>query len=642
MATTIGIFAHVDAGKTSLSEQILYRTGALRTLGRVDAKNAYLDHDAMERARGITIFSDEAPFQIGERTFFLIDTPGHADFGGEMERSMCAIDCAILVVSAVEGIQSHTGTIWRLLRRNHIPTVLFINKTDREGADATAVLAQICEKWSGAVISFNMPEDQLCEELATVNERLLDAYFSKDPEFWTIVRQTIWDCELFPTLHGSALRGENIEELLALLARFCYIEPEKDAPFRARVYKVRHEKGGGGRWAFLKLMGGTLRARDSVRTPSGEGKIHELRRISGEKSATIAQASAGELVAVSGLSDVVPGDMIGEGACRDARFLLTPLLSARILYPKSVTDTEMLRILKELEDEEPLYHVLYMSELHEIHVQIMGEIQLEILTAMLLERYEIAVSFGECRVVYQETVAEPVMGYGHFEPLRHYAEVHVRIEPAPRGSGISFASECSTDVLALNWQRLIQTHVLEKTHRGVLTCAPLRDVRIVLVAARAHLKHTEGGDFREATYRAIRQGLMRAKNILLEPWLSFEIEVLPSLVGRVLTDIQTMNGIYELPQASGNLMLVTGRAPAKGLSQYAQTLRSISGGQAHAAFAFDGYYPCVNQEEIVAELGYDPERDVENTPDSVFCSHGAGYPVKWYDAPGKMDCPLPK
>lgn len=641
MATTIGIFAHVDAGKTSLSEQILYRTGALRTLGRVDAKNAYLDHDAIERARGITIFSDEAPFQIGDRSFFLIDTPGHADFGGEMERCMCAIDCAILVISAVEGLQSHTGTIWKLLRRNRIPTVLFINKTDREGADPAAVLSRIHEKWTRAAIPFDLPEEQLYEELATASERLLEAYLGEKEAFEPLVRQAVFDCEVFPVLQGSALRGDGIEQLLAVLARFCHKELSQDAPFSARVYKVRHEKGSG-RLAFLKLTGGTLRARDTVCTPDGEEKIHELRRISGGKSTPISEVSAGELAAVSGLSGVAPGDVIGDGACRDARFVLTPLLSARVLYPKNIMDTEMMRILRELEDEEPLYHVLYMPELHEIHVQIMGEIQLEILGTIIQERYGIAVSFGECEVVYRETVTEPVMGCGHFEPLRHYAEVHVRIEPAPRGSGVSFASECSTDVLALNWQRLIETHVLEKTHRGVLTGAPLCDVRIVLVAARAHLKHTEGGDFREATYRAIRQGLMHAKNILLEPWLAFEIEVSPSLSGRVLTDIQTMNGQYEPPQAIGERLLLTGCAPARGLSQYAQTLQTMSGGEASAAFAFDSYRPCRDQEQIVAARGYDPERDVANTPDSVFCSHGAGYPVKWYDAPGMMHCSLPK
>lgn len=641
MATTIGIFAHVDAGKTSLSEQILYQTGVLRTLGRVDTKSAYLDHDTIERERGITIFADEAPFQIGERSFFLIDTPGHVDFGGEMERSMCAIDCAILVISAVEGIQSHTATIWKLLRKNHVPTVIFLNKTDREGADADAVLLRIQEKWTEAAVAFDQPEEALREELATVNEELLCAYLENSPQFWTIVRKAVLDGEVFPVLHGSALRGDNIERLLSLLARFCYVEHEENALFCGRVYKVRHEKNGE-RLTFLKVMAGVLRVRDTICTPCGEAKIHELRQMSGQKSTAVSQIGAGALVAVKGLADVIPGDIVGKGAVRDTRFALIPLLSARVYYPEDRTDTEMLRILRELEEEEPLYHVSYVPELHEIHVRIAGEIQLEILAETLEKRYGVAVRFGECDVVYHETIAQPVIGCGHFEPLRHYAEVHLRIEPAARGSGLSFASECPTDVLALHWQRLIETHVMEKAHRGVLVGAPLCDVKIVLLTGRAHLKHTEGGDFREATYRAIRQGLMQAENILLEPWLSFEIEAPPSFSGRILTDIQTMQGRYEAPHAEEDVILLRGSAPARALLQYARTLQSQSSGKARAAFEFDGYFPCTEQERIVAERGYDPERDVSNSPDSVFCSHGAGYTVKWYDAPAKMHCPLPK
>ena len=635
MATTIGIFAHVDAGKTTLAEQILFRAGEVRTLGRVDDKSTHLDHDAIERARGITIFADEAPFSINGKDFFLIDTPGHTDFGGEMERSMCAIDCAILVISAVEGIQGHTATVWNLLRKNKIPTAIFINKTDREGANVQALYYDLRKKWGEGVIDFRSPK----EDLATINSDLLDSYLAEDDSFEELTRRAILNCEVFPTVFGSALHGKGIDELLQIIATYCYKNYNINGKFSGLTYKVRHEKGTG-RITFIKILEGKLCAREVIKTPNGDEKTGELRRVSGSKSLNIKEALAGELVAVSGLS-AKPGDILGEGARREARFSLTPLLSARVEYPKDVPSTEMLRILRELEDEEPLYHVSYNSELREIHVQIMGEIQLEILQRVLDERYGIAVTFGECEVVYKETIENEVYGFGHFEPLRHYAEVHLKIEPCKCG-GILFESNCAQDKLSLNWQRLIETHVFERTHRGVLVGAPLTDVKITLIAGRAHLKHTEGGDFREATYRAIRQGLMKAKSVLLEPWLKFEVECAPSLSGRILGDVQAFGGKYDAPMAKGEFMSVSGSAPAKEMMKYAKELVSISGGRARINLCFDEYYPSKRQDEIVAARAYNPERDLENTPDSVFCAKGAGFPVKWNEAEAMMNIPLPK
>lgn len=633
MATTIGIFAHVDAGKTTLSEQILFNTGTCRALGRVDEKNTHLDHDAIERSRGITIFADEAPFSINGKEFFLIDTPGHADFGGEMERSMCAIDCAVLVISAVEGIESHTLTVWELLRKNNIPTVIFINKTDRAGANPNEVLASIKKRFSDAAILF----DGINEELATVNDELLNAYLSGEGNFDELIRKAIFNCELYPTLFGSALKGEGVEALLDVLSKYCFKEYSAEGEFSALVYKVRHEKGIG-RITFLKILSGELLPRELINTPDGEEKCGELRRINGGKSETVKSAAAGELVAVGGLSAKV-GDIVGKGAMHDRKFSLVPLLSVRVSSDAHIT--ELLSALRELEEEEPLYRVMYSVELSEIHVQVMGEIQLEILKSVMNERFGIEITYGECEVVYKETLASPVYGFGHYEPLRHYSEAHLRLEPNPE-RGIEFDSEVSQDAFGASWQRLIKTHVFEKTHRGVLVGAPLEDVKIVLINGKAHEKHTEGGDFREATYRAIRQGLMKAESVLLEPWLKFEIECEPTLAGRILTDVQTAGGRYDAPVFEGENQILRGEAPAKMLISYSRELISISGGRARTSLNFYKYLPCRNQAEVIEKRGYEAERDIENTADSIFCIKGAGVTIKWDKAEESMNLPLPK
>ena len=635
MATTIGIYAHVDAGKTTLAEQILYKTGTLRALGRVDEKNTHLDHDEVEKARGITVFADEAPFSHNGQSFFLIDTPGHADFGGEMERSLSAIDCAVLVISAVEGIESHTVTVWELLRKNNIPTVIFINKTDRAGADAAGVLSSVKARFGDGAILFDDPR----EELATVNDELLSAYLENDESFDELTKKAISQCQVYPVIFGAALHGEGVDDLLDILSSYVIKEYCADDEFSALVYKVRHEKGVG-RISFLKILSGKLTAREKLITPDGEQKSGELRRISGGKSASVSEARAGELVAVSGLS-VKVGDVIGKNAGRDARFTLIPLLSASVIPPENVQIGELVNILRELEEEEPLYQVTYLSEMREVHVQVMGEIQLEVLQNVLRERYKIEVTFGECEVVYRETVAQAVYGFGHYEPLRHYSEVHLRIEPNP-GRGIEFESEVNQDVFGASWQRLIKTHVFEKTHRGVLTGSPLTDVKIVLINGRAHVDHTVGGDFREATYRAIRQGLMNAKNVLLEPWLKFKAECAPSLSGRILGDVRAAGGEYDAPSFDGENQVIEGKAPAKMLLSYARELVSISGGKARISLSFCDYRPCREQEEAVARRGYDPERDLENTADSIFCIKGAGVTIKWSEAEAAMNLPTPK
>ncbi len=635
MATTIGIFAHVDAGKTTLSEQILYNTGTLRALGRVDEKNAYLDHDLIERARGITIFADEAPFSINGKNFFIIDTPGHADFGGEMERSMCAIDCAVLVISAVEGIESHTRTVWELLRKNKIPTVIFINKIDRAGADANAILNAVKNRFSESSILFENPE----EELATINDELLNAYLEGDENFDSLIKKAVLSCEVYPVVFGSALKGEGVDKLLEILENYCHREHDDEGDFSALVYKVRHEKGIG-RITYLKILSGSLLPRTVINTPAGDEKCGELRRISGGKSETVKKAVAGELVAVGGLSAKV-GDTVGEKAKREHKFNLIPLLSVRVSADKEVPIPELLGDLRELEDEEPLYQIAYNAELSEIHVQVMGEVQLEVLKSVMQERFGIEITYGECEVVYKETISQPVYGFGHYEPLRHYSEVHFRLEPNP-GRGIEFESEVSQDVFGASWQRLIRTHVFEKTHRGVLVGAPIEDIKIVLIAGKAHEKHTEGGDFREATYRGIRQGLMKAKSVLLEPWLNFEIECEPSLTGRILTDIQVSGGRYDAPEFMGENQIIRGAAPAKILISYARELIPISGGKARISLKFYKYLPCREQDEVVKKLGYEAERDVENTADSIFCIKGAGVTIKWDKAEESMNLPLPK
>lgn len=650
--TCVGILAHVDAGKTTLAEQILYQSGALRQAGRVDRQDAFLDYTEIERRRGITVFADQASFSVGERQFTLIDTPGHVDFSGETERCLSVLDCAVLVVSSVEGIQAHTRTLWRLLQEHQIPTMLFLNKTDRAGARPQEILrafqtqlAVPCVDFSNGFDSDGTMDDVLAQTVADLDDSLLETYFERGYilDAWLKKARLLFNrCQLVPVFTGAALSGKGVESLrngLALLSQ--PLQGSVDAPFQAKVYKVRHDNGG--RIVFMRIENGELHPKDRLWVPGrepSEEKCNELRIYQGNRFVLAPKVGPGELCAVTGVHGLHPGDTAGAGAVRVGTFMLQPMLSAWVLFDSKVSVKTVLNCFRELEDEEPLLHVRWNEPLQELEVQIMGKVQLEVLTQLVQERYGLFVRFGECSILYRETIAGPAVGCGHFEPLRHYAEVHLLLQPGEPGSGITFSSRCQQDTLAGNWQNLIGTHVLEKEHCGVLTGAPLTDVHVVLLSGRAHLKHTEGGDFREATYRAIRQGLMQAQSVLLEPWYTFIAEVDFALSGRVLSDIQRMHGTCEPPQVVNGLALLRGTAPVSELMSYPAELIAFTKGQGSISLAFSGYRPCHNAQQVVEQAAYAPERDVENTPDSVFCSHGAGYPVKWQEAGAHMHLPV--
>jgi len=637
MKKTIGILAHVDAGKTTFSEQVLYHAHALRAPGRVDHQNAFLDIHPLEKARGITIFSDQACFDYDGDTWTWVDTPGHADFSSEMERALSVMDYAVLVVSCVEGVQSHTETVWRLLERYGVPVFLFLNKTDRAGADPDAVIGRIRARLSpdvldlrGAFQSDGTLTGDAVEAVAEGDEALLDALFSTGYErtLWLAsLKRQVKRRALFPLMAGSALRDEGVEAFLRLLSLLTDTDygAHVAEPFQARAAKVRFDAQGN-RMVFLKLMQGTLSARDVIMTPEGEEKVTELRVYNGARFRQAASAQAGDLVAAVGLADVKPGDLVG-AVCEKSRFVTEPPMTARVLFPADVHPTKMLACLRRLEEEEPMLGVAWREATGSIELQVMGPIQLEVIRELVSSRFGISIDFGPCRVRYMETIAAPAYGIGHFEPLRHYAEVHLKLESAARGSGLSFASVCHVDDLALNWQRLIETHVFEYVHRGVLIGAPLTDVKVTLLAGRAHLKHTEGGDFREATYRAIRNALMRAQSVLLEPVCRFELRAPSEAMGRVLGDMNRMRADAEAPLLQDDGMLLRGEAPVSRLAGYQEELAALSHGRGALSWRLDHYAPCADADAVIAQSGYNPLAD--DTPDSVFCAHGAGFTVAW-------------
>ena len=623
-----GLLAHVDAGKTTLSEGLLYLSGAVRRLGRVDHRDAFLDTDAQERERGITIFAKQAELVWGDTAFTLLDTPGHVDFSAEMERTLQVLDCAILVVSGGDGVQGHTRTLWKLLARHSIPTFLFVNKMDLAGSDKAALLAQLRDKLDGGCLDFSAGLEPILEDLASLDEALLDKYLERGELTWEDAAGLVARRLVFPCYFGSALKLEGVEALLEGLDR-CAPAPAYGPDFAAKVFKIARD--GADRLTYVKITGGSLK----VRTLLGEEKVNQIRIYSGARYQTIDEAPAGTVCALTGLTKTRPGGVFGaEPPSLEPE--LEPVLTYQVILPPGCDVHAMLRNLRQLEEEDPQLRVVWNEALGEIHLQLMGEIQLEVLTRLIRERFGAEVSFDAGNIVYRETIAGPVEGVGHFEPLRHYAEVHLLLEPGPRGSGLRVASACSTDQLDLNWQRLIFTHLLEKRHRGVLTGSPLTDVKITLVAGRAHVKHTEGGDFRQATYRAVRQGLMQAQSILLEPHYSFTLELPPDCVGRAMTDLQAMGGSVEGPEQEGELALLTGHAPVAGLRNYWREVTAYTRGRGRLSCTLRGYEPCASQEQTVSRFAYDPERDVENTPDSVFCSHGAGVTVKWYEVKDHM------
>ena len=637
MKKTIGILAHVDAGKTTFSEQILYHAHALRAPGRVDHQDAFLDLHPLEKARGITIFSDQALFDYDGDSWTWIDTPGHADFSSEMERALSVMDYAVLIVSCVEGVQSHTETVWRLLKQYGVPVFLFLNKTDRAGADPEAVLRRVRERLSPDVLDLRnafRPDGTLTgdavETVAENDEALMDTLFTTgyDKALWLdSLRSQVKRRAVFPLMAGSALRDEGVEDFLHMLSILTVTDyhAHTHEPFQARAAKVRFD-GQGNRLVFLKITAGALSARAEIMTPEGPAKVNELRFYNGAKFRQAAAAEAGDFVAAAGLSGVKPGDRVG-AVCEKSRFVTEPLMAARVLFPPEIHPTKMLACLRQLEEEEPMLGVSWSEGTKSIELQVMGAIQLEVIRELAAERFGIDITFGPCRVRYLETIAAPACGIGHYEPLRHYAEVHLKLAPAPRGSGITFASACHVDDLALNWQRLIETHVFEYAHKGILTGAPLTDVKITLLAGRAHLKHTEGGDFREATYRAIRNALMRAQGVLLEPVCRFELRAPADALGRVLGDLSRMRADAQPPVFDGDEMLVAGEVAFSRLTGYQDELAALTHGRGALAWRLDHYAPCEDAAAVIAERNYNPLAD--DTPDSVFCAHGAGFTVAW-------------
>ena len=623
----VGLLAHVDAGKTTLSESILYQSGAIRNLGRVDHQDAFLDTDEMERERGITIFSKQAVLTWKDTEITLLDTPGHVDFSAEMERVLQVLDCAVLVISGADGVQGHTETLWKLLTRYGIPVFLFVNKMDQEGTDCGKLLAELKSRFSEGCIDFGRVEtgaEEVIEEIAVCDEQAMEEYLEKGSVDADSIRRLVAERKIFPCYFGSALHLQGVEELMNGICTY-QMQKEYPAVFGAKVYKIARD-GQGNRLTYLKVTGGTLKVKDVI----GENgdKVNQIRVYSGEKYELLSEADAGKVCAVTGLAETYPGQ--GLGAEKDSELpILEPVLTYRIILPDDCNVHTMLRDLKLLEEEEPELHVVWIEKSQEIHVQLMGDVQIEILQRIIKERFGVLVEFGEGSIVYKETIAAPVEGVGHFEPLRHYAEVHLRLEPGERGSGIQFDSECSEDVLDRNWQRLVLTHLEEKEHKGVLTGSVITDMKITLTSGKAHLKHTEGGDFRQATYRAVRQGLKKAEGVLLEPYYEFRIELPSENVGRAMTDIQNRFGKFEAPETLGEMTVLTGIAPVSTLSGYQKDVIAYTGGRGRISLTLKGYDLCHNQEEVVAARGYDSELDLANPTGSVFCAHGAGFVVDW-------------
>ena len=620
----VGILAHVDSGKTTLSEAMLYTAGKIRKLGRVDHKDAYLDTDAQERERGITIFSKQAVFTYDGMEITLLDTPGHVDFSAEMERTLQVLDYAILVINGVDGVQSHTDTLWKLLKRYEIPTFIFVNKMDMDGADKDAVFQNIRKKLDGDCVDFSSGDRD--EQIAMADERLLDTYLDSGMVEVEDIIEAILDRKIFPCFWGSALKLSGVQELLDAMNTYM-VMPAYNAEFGGRVFKISRDAKGE-RLTYMKVTGGSLKCREQIE--GTEGKVNQIRIYSGARYETVEEASAGTVCAVTGLGETSAGQGVG---CEQANVFagLEPVLSYKVSYPEDKDAVVVLRDIRQLEEEEPELHVEFAQETGEIFVKVMGQVQLQVLIQIIKDRFGYLISFGMGRIIYKETLAEPVMGVGHFEPLRHYAEVHLLMEPLEPGSGMQFDTICSEDVLDKNWQRLILTHLEEKEYRGVLTGAPITDMKITVTAGRAHQKHTEGGDFRQATYRAVRQGLMMGECRLLEPVYVFRLEIPTEMTGRAMNDITRMHGRFAQPEVEGEMSILTGTAPVATMQEYQQDVTAYTRGQGKLSCTLQGYEPCHNEDEVLAASTYDPELDLANPASSVFCAHGAGYIVDWYD-----------
>ena len=638
----IGILAHVDAGKTTLSESMLYQSGSIRKLGRVDKGDAFLDTYELERERGITIFSKQAQLSIDDLQITLLDTPGHVDFSAEMERTLQVLDYAILVISGADGVQGHTETLWKLLERYHIPIFLFINKMDQNGTDEAALMNELKKRLDENCVDFSQTDtDELNESIAMCSEALLEQYLESGEIEDTQIRNLIRKRNLFPCYFGSALKVTGVDEFMRGIMNYTEVATEsEEAKFGAKVYKISRDDQGN-RLTYIKVTSGCLKVKDLLsgrdrrKEKDWEEKINQIRIYSGAKFETVNQAERGMICAVTGLSKTYPGE--GLGIERDSDIpILEPVLTYQIQLPEDCEVHSMLEKLRQLEEEEPLLHIIWNEKLGEIYAQIMGEVQIEVLKSLIWERFHVRIEFGKGNIVYKETIRQPVEGIGHFEPLRHYAEVHLLLEPAEAGTGLHFFSNCSQDTLDLNWQRLILTHLEEKEHCGVLTGSAITDMHITLTTGKAHQKHTEGGDFRQATYRAVRQGLKKAESILLEPYYSYRLEVPADMVGRAMTDIQRMSGSFDTPLQDGEIAILTGSAPVVTMRDYQTEVISYTKGRGRLSCTLEGYKPCHNQEEVVKEVGYDSERDLDNPTGSVFCAHGAGFVVKWDEVENYM------
>lgn len=630
----IGMTAHVDSGKTTLAEAMLFKSGNIRKLGRVDHGDAFLDTNSIEKSRGITVFSKQAEMSFGDAQFSLLDTPGHVDFSAETERTFFVLDAAVLVISGTDGVQSHTETLWELLKRYSVPAFIFVNKTDIANRTRPELLDELTRRLNSNIIDFSADRDAIDESVSLCSEELMNEYLENGCISDDMIAEAIMRRQLFPCMYGSALKLEGVDEFLDVLSRFTR-EPERPDSFGARVYKITEEDGT--RLVCMKITGGSLKTKAVIECglEAVQEKADRIRIYSGRKFRTVDEAFAGQLCAVEGLASAYAGEGLGteRGAVKP---FLEPVLSYRVICPDGMDAFTVFSKLKRLGEEDPTLHISWNDRLKEIHVMLMGEIQLEILRTLISERFGIDVSFDEGSIAYKETIAGKVEGIGHYEPLRHYAEVHLVMESLSQGSGLVFETDCPTDKLALNWQRLILTHLAEKTHVGVLTGSPITDMKITVAAGRAHLKHTEGGDFRQATYRAVRMGLMSAKSILLEPYYDIRLEIPDECVGRAMSDLQRMDADFTQPEKCGDMSVITGSAPIASMRGYHTDVSGYTKGRGRLSCTFKGFFPCKNADEVIASFGYDPEADLDNIADSVFCSHGAGTAVKWNEVKEHM------
>ena len=639
---TIGITAHVDSGKTTLAEAILYKTGVIRKLGRVDNGNSALDTNSIERERGITIFSSQAEFTVDDVRFTLLDTPGHVDFSSETERTMRVLDYAILVISGTDGVQSHTHTLWKLLQKYEVPVFIFVNKMDLIGADKSALISKLQGRLSPNCVDFSGTSNDIAESSASCSEALMEKYLADESVSPDDIAKAIRNREVFPCFFGSALKTEGIDGFISVLREYT-AEPQRGEDFGAKVYKISYDAKGT-RLTHMKIMGGQLNMRDEITYTDTDGnekseKISSIRFYTGEKFRNAETAYAGEVCAVTGLADTFAGQ--GIGSIRNSeRAYIEPVMTYRVIIPAEKNIYDALRDMRRLEDEDPQLHIVWNEQNREIHIQLMGAVQLEVLTREIFEKFGYNVEFCDGAVAYKETIRFPVEGVGHYEPLRHYAEAHILLEPLPTGSGLVYDTVCSEDKLDRNWQRLILTHLSEKTHIGVLTGSPITDMKLTLVAGKAHLKHTEGGDFRQATYRAVRQGLRNAESVLLEPYYEYELEIPTENVGRALADLQYMSAEFGSPETAGEMSVISGTAPVSELNSYQKDVIAYTRGRGRLSLNMCGYRECHNAEKVIAETGYDCDGDIENSADSIFCSHGAGYNVRWNEVYEHMHLPL--